>query len=461
MRLKKYVGDRPFYRRILRVMLPIVAQQGITSFVSLLDNIMVGRVGTEQMSGVAISNQLLFIFQLALFGGLSGAGIFCAQYYGKGDMEKVRSVIRFKAVSVLLITAAAMAVYLAWGPRLISLFLTDTGDPAGIAATLAYGTRYMRIMLIGQVPLALAMIYATTMRETGETVIPMGAGITAVIVNMVFNYLLIFGRLGLPRMGVAGAAVATVLSRFVELALLLFFSVRRRERFPCFDGVWRTLRVPGALALEIVKKGTPLLFNELLFSVGMTVIVQCYSTCGLAAVAAYNITSTVSNFFFLASFAMGNAIAIVVGQELGAGELEKARDTAGKMIALGVVLCAAVSVLLALFSPLFPRIYNTTDEVRQLARRLLLTDAVFLTLRGFYTCTYFTLRSGGKSVITFLFDSGFMWVVCIPLAFCLSRLTDLPMLPMYAAVQAVDVLRVIVGAVLVRKGVWINNLTEA
>ena len=460
MRLKRYVGDRLFYRRILRVMLPIVAQQGITSFVSLLDNIMVGRVGTEQMSGVAISNQLLFIFQLALLGGLSGAGIFCAQYYGKGDGEKVRSVIRFKAVSVMLITAVAMAVYLVWGPGLISLFLTDTGNPVSITATLAYGTHYMRIMLIGQIPLALAMIYATTMRETGETVIPMGAGITAVIVNMAFNYLLIFGHLGLPRMGVAGAAVATVLSRFVELALLLFFSLRRKERFPCFTGVWRTLRVPGALAWEIVRKGTPLLFNELLFSVGMTVIVQCYSTCGLAAVAAYNITSTVSNFFFLAAFAMGNAIAIVVGQELGAGELEKARDTAGKMIALGVALCAAVSVLLALFSPLFPRIYNTTDEVRRLAHQLLLTDAVFLTLRGFYTNAYFTLRSGGKSMITFLFDSGFMWVICIPLALCLSRLTDLPMLPMYVAIQTVDILRAAVGTVLVRKGVWINNLTE-
>ena len=460
MRLKRYMGDGAFYRRILRVMLPIVAQQGITSFVSLLDNIMVGRVGTEQMSGVAISNQLLFILQLAVFGGLSGAGIFCAQYFGKGDREKVKSVFRFKVISIALITAAAMVVYLIWGPRMIALFLTDTGNTESIAATLAYGVRYMRIMLIGQIPLSLAMIYATTMRETGETVIPMGAGITAVIVNMVLNYLLIFGHLGLPRMGVAGAAVATVLSRFVELALLVLFSLRRKERFPYFAGIWRTLRVPGALAREIVKKGTPLLFNELLFSVGMTVIVQCYSTCGLTAVAAYNITSTVSNFFFLAAFAMGNAIAIVVGQELGAGELEKARDTAGKMIALGVVMCAAVSVLLALMSPLFPRIYNTTDEVRQLAHRLLLVDAVFLTLRGFYTNTYFTLRSGGKSMITFLFDSGFMWVVCIPLALCLSRLTDLPMLPMYAAVQAVDVLRAAVGLTLVRKGVWINNLTE-
>ena len=460
MSIRRYIGDRPFYKRILRVMLPIMAQQGITSFVSLLDNIMVGRVGTEQMSGVAISNQLLFIFQLAVFGGLSGAGIFCAQYFGKGDREKVQSVFRFKLISTALITVLAAAVYLIWGPRLIGFFLTDTGDGGDIAATLAYGTQYMRIMLIGHVPLALAQIYATTMRETGETVIPMGAGITAVVVNMVFNYLLIFGKLGLPRMGVAGAAVATVLSRFVEMGLLIFFSLRRRERFSYFTGVYRTLRVPRRLTVEIIKKGTPLLFNELLFSLGMTVIVQCYSTCGLTAVAAYNITSTVTNFFFLVSFAMGNAIAIVVGQQLGAGELEKARDTAGKMIALGAAMCAVVSVLLALLSPLFPRIYNTTEEVRQLAHRLLLVEAAFLTLRAVYMSVYFTLRSGGKSMITFVFDSGFTWVICIPLALCLSRLTELPLLPMYAAVQAVDVLRTVIGLVLVRKGVWINNLTE-
>jgi len=459
--MSRFIGTKSFYGRIFRIMLPVIVQQGITSFVSLLDNLMVGRVGTEQMSGVAISNQLMFIFQLVIFGSLSGAGIFCAQFFGKGDTEKVKSVFRFKVITTAVLTMTAVIVFLILGSPMIQLFLTDTGNSESIAKTLQYGRQYLNIMLIGQIPFAAVQLYSSTMRETGETVIPMGAGVAAVVVNMVFNYLLIFGKFGLPCMGVAGAAVATVLSRFVELALLLFFSIKRSERFPYFRGVFRTLKVPKALAADIIRKGIPLLFNELLFSVGMTIIVQCYSTRGLSAVAAYNIAGTVTNFFFMVSFAMGSAIAIVVGQELGAGLLEQARDTARKLIVLGVAMCAAVGVILALTSPLFPKIYNTSAEVRSLARSLLLIDAAFLPLRGLYNNAYFTLRSGGKSFITFLFDSGFMWVVCIPLAWCISRLTSLNLLFMYALIQSVDILRAVIGIVLIRKGIWINNLTEA
>ena len=459
--MSRYIGDRDFYRRVLKVMLPIVIQQGITNFVGLLDNIMVGQIGTEPMSGVAITNQLLFIFHLAIFGSLSGAGIFCAQYFGKGDTEKVRSVFRYKVLSTLLITALAIGIF--WGLRtpLIRLFLTDTGSGGDLEATLGYGVRYLRIMLIGEIPFAAVQLYASTMRETGETAIPMRAGILAVLLNMVLNYTLIFGHFGAPKLGVEGAALATAISRVAELAIVLIYLRRKPERFAWSRGVYRTLKVPLPLARDITLKGMPLLLNELLWSMGIALIVQCYSTRGLDAVAAYNISSTVSNFFAMAVLSMGSAIAILVGQELGAGEFDRARDTNRKMILFGEGLCLAASVLLALTAPLFPRVYNTTDLIRGLATRLLWIDSMFLMARGLYNSSYFTLRSGGKTMITFLFDSVSMWVVNIPLALVLANLTKLPLLRMYLIIQCIDVIKALAGLLLVRSGIWVNDLTTS
>ena len=456
--MKKYIGSRDFYRRVLKVMLPIIIQQGITNFVGLLDNIMVGQVGTEQMSGVAIANQLQFIFQLCIFGSLSGAGIFCAQYFGKGDQDKIRSVFRYKVLTTALITVLGIGVFWFFRTPLIRLFLTESGS-GDLEATLRYGTEYMMIMLISMIPFAAVQLYASTMRETGETSIPMRAGIIAVLVNMVGNYILIFGHFGAPKLGVTGAAVATAISRFAELGIILIYTRVHRARFPYFTGIYRTLAVPLSLAKDITIKGMPLLLNEMMWSLGTTVIVQCYSTRGLSAVAAYNISSTVSNFFAIAVFAMGSAISILVGQDLGAGEFDRARDTNRKMIAFGMALCLFAAVLLAAAAPFFPRIYNTTEEVRSLANRLLWLDALFLTARGLYNSCYFTLRSGGKTLLTFLFDSVSMWVVNIPLALILAYCTGIPLIPMFLIVQCADALKAVAGLILVKKGIWINNLT--
>ena len=457
--VSNYIGSKAFYGRVLKVMLPIVIQQGITNFVGLLDNIMVGQVGTEQMSGVAIANQLQFIFQLCIFGSLSGAGIFCAQYFGKGDQDKVRSVFRFKVLSTTLITAVAIIVLWCLREPLIRLFLTDTGTGGDLEATLRYGVEYLGIMLLGVIPFAAVQLYASTMRETGETAVPMKAGIAAVLINMVLNYILIFGHFGAPKLGVTGAALATTVSRFCELLTILVYARRRRDRFPYLTGAFRSLRVPLSLAKDITAKGTPLMVNELMWSLGTTLIVQCYSTRGLSAVAAYNISGTVTNFFSMAVFAMGSAISILVGQELGAGNFEQARDTNRKMIAFGAGLCAVSALLLVAAAPLFPRIYNTTDDVRALATALLRLDAAFLIFRGLYNSCYFTLRSGGKTLITFLFDSVSMWLINLPLALILAYLTDIPLLGMFLIIQIADGLKTIAGLMLVRKGIWINNLT--
>ena len=458
MIFRKLIGDRAFYRKLFAVMTPVLIQNVITNFVSLLDNVMVGQVGTEPMSGVAIVNQLMFVFNLCIFGGLAGAGIFTAQFYGKGDHEGVRHTFRAKlyiAIGSILIFAA---VFLTRGEQLISLFLHQGEENLDLAATLRYGRDYMLVMLLGMPPFAVMQVYASTLRETGETLLPMKAGVIAVFVNLVLNYILIFGKLGAPALGVEGAAIATVIARFTECFIVIGWTHLHRERNPFIQGAYRSLRVPGQLAKQIVVLGLPLLINEVFWSGGMTVLNQCYSLRGLEVVSAINISTTVSNLFFCAFLSMGTTVSIVIGQLLGAGELEKAVDEDRKLIAFSVALCVVVGIVMALIAPLVPEIYNTTPMVKRLAAELLFVSAAMMPVNAFTNSCYFTLRSGGKTIITFIFDSAFVWVICIPTAFVLSRFTGMAILPMFIIVQALDLIKCVVGFYLVKARKWVNNL---
>lgn len=186
--MKKLIGDKAFYRMVIRLVIPLVIQQGITSFVNLLDNVMVGGLGTESISAVAIVNQILMVFNLTIFGGLSGASIFGAQFCGKQDWDGQRHTFRFKLYLSLIVSLVGIGIFMLFGDHFISLFLKGESDGGDIALTLREGHDYMRIMLWGLVPFVLVQTYVGTLRETGETFAPMIASVTAILVNLALNY---------------------------------------------------------------------------------------------------------------------------------------------------------------------------------------------------------------------------------------------------------------------------------
>ena len=457
---EKFIGDKKFYRRVLAIAVPIMIQTGITNFVSLLDNIMVGRIGTEQMSGVAIVNQLLFVFYLCVFGGFAGAGIFTAQYYGAGDDEGIRHTFRYKILMGVVLCGSAVSVFLISGESLIGHYLNGSDDGGNLTATLGYALDYLRIILIGLPAFTAVQIYANTLRECGETMVPMRAGLIAVAVNLSFNYVLIYGKFGFPALGVKGAAIATVLSRFAEMAVVVIWTHTHKDRCGYIKGAYKTLRVPAALVKKYFITGSPLLVNEALWAAGMAMLTQCYSLRGLNVVAGQNIASTVSNVFNVVFFALGDSIAIIIGQHLGAGNFKRARDEDNKIIAFAIFVATLVGITIFATSGLFPKIYNTTPEARQIATRFLMAQALFTPQIALLHTTYFTIRSGGKTIVTFLFDSVFMWVVSVPVAFVLSRYTSLYVIYIFAAVQMGDWIKCAIGAALVKKGVWLNNIVK-
>ena len=452
------IGDRAFYRVVLAIVVPIIIQNAITNFVNLLDNLMVGQVGTEQMSGVSIANQLLFVFNLCMFGGLAGAGIFSAQFFGAKNPEGVRHCFRYKLFVCVILNLLAVTGLLSGGSFLITRFLHDEADPARLQVTLTHGLAYLRIMLAGLLPFGMTQVYASTLRETGETRLPMFAGIAAVFVNLIFNYLLIFGHLGFPQLGVEGAAIATVISRFVEMAIVVIFTHRHTDRFPFVRKVYSSLHIPGPLVKDITLKGMPLLVNEALWSMGMTMLAQCYSVRGLDVVAAMNISNTIANLFSVAIFSMGSAISILVGQSLGANDLKGAMDRAWKLTFFALAMTVGTLLIMLAVAPLIPAAYRTSDAVRALATRFLRVYALSMPLMSFCNSAYFILRSGGKTIITFLFDSGYTWAIAVPLAWCLVHLTGMGVVTIYLCVQLADFIKCVFGFMLVKKGVWLNNM---
>ncbi len=466
LKLKNYLfGDRSFYSRVIKILIPIIIQNTVTNVVSLLDNVMIGRVGTLEMSAVAIVNQLLFIFYICIFGGISGAGIFSAQFAGAEDHEGVRNCFRFKTYIALTMFAIATAIFLIFPRQLISMYLAEGTSPADVAATMGFARDYLLVMLIGILPFALSQVYGSTLRETGETKLPMIASVAAILVNLVLNYILIFGNKGLPflpfePMGVVGAAIATVISRFVELIIIVISVHRKNNKYVFTRKLWAGLKIPKALTVNILKKGTPLLANEFLWSLGVAMLLQCYSVRGLDVVAAANITQTVANLFNVVFLSIGNAIAIMIGQQLGAGKTEEAKLSVWRLLSLTVISCLVMGGIMLGLAPFIPRMYNTTETVRHTATEMLDVVAVAMPFLGFSHSCYFTLRSGGKTFITMLFDCVFMWGVSFTTAFILANYTSLPIIPLYAIIQGLEIIKCIIGFILVKKGVWVNNLAK-
>lgn len=457
--IRRYFGDKAFYKAMFAVAIPMVIQSGITTFVNLLDNVMVGQLGTLPMSAVTIDNEFMFVFNLMIFGAMAGAGIFTAQFFGKKDIDGVRNTFRFKFLLGMIVSVFSVVFLLLLKEPLIRLFTDSEKNSAEeIAATVGYAKDYIDIIVIGLIPFSLAQVYSTTMREIKKTAPPMVASVIAILTNLILNYILIFGKLGAPALGVRGAAIATVVSRFFEFIFLAVWTHTHSRVYPYIRKAYASMRIPKKLVIEILKKGFPLMANELFWSLGIVVSTKCFSSRGIQVVGAFNISTTIFNLSSIVFMTMGNTISIIVGNQLGAGELDKAQDTAKKMIVFSVLISAAVSGLMIGLSPFLPRLYNTEQAVRDIASFVIRVDGVLMCVYAFTNAAYFTLRSGGKVFVTILFDSFFTWAVYVPVCLILSYLTDLPIQWLYVLAASTEFVKAVLGYIFLRRKTWVNQL---
>ncbi|MBE5896466.1 MAG: MATE family efflux transporter [Lachnospiraceae bacterium] len=455
---QKYIGDRNFYKHVLYMVIPMIMQNLITNFVSMIDNIMVGQLGTAPMSGVSIVNQFVFVANITVFGAVSGASIYGTQYFGKGDHEGQKFTFRFRLIAVLIIIGIFAVVFVEFQEPLIRLFLSKDDSREMIETTLTYGRDYMGIIVLSLFPFGIGQAYASTIRESGETNIPMAAAFSAVGVNLLLDYGLIFGKLGMPEMGVRGAAIATVIAKTIEAAVMIIWTHTHLKRMPSAVGLYRGFHIPQDVIVNIIKTGTPLLLNEFLWSLGMAVVAQCYSARGIDMVAARNIANTLTNLFNVIFIQMGGCIGIMVGMELGSGDLKRAKDVDNKMIVFSFVITVFFAIAMVPVGYAFPMMYKTEPVVRSLATYYILISAMAMPMWSFTNAVYFTLRSGGKTLLTFIFDMGLTWSVMIPVAWFLCYKTDMDIHWVIVLIMFTEIIKVIIGFFMVRSNLWLNDL---
>lgn len=457
----KFIGDKAFYKMLFALVLPLIIQQGVTQSVNLVDNIMVGELGKEAINSVAIVNQLIFVFNLTIFGGVSGASIFGAQYAGVGDDKGLRYTFRFKMILGVAATVIAVIALLCFGEPLSNLFLENEANAdSDLTLTRNYAMEYLLVMLVGLFPFMVVQVYASTLREMGDTVIPMIASVIAIFVNLVFNYFLIFGAFGFPRLEVKGAAIATVLSRYVEMLVVVIYTHIKSGKFKFIKGAYRSAKVPLSLVKSIAITGSPLMINEIVWSLGTTFINHSYSQKGEMALAAVNINVTAWNLFCIVMFAMGTAISIIIGKELGKGNREGAIDLNNKLQFFNVAVHIVMGTILVLVAKYIPELYKVEPEVKQIATSLLIVSGIALPMHSLVHGIYFTVRSGGKTFVTFLFDSVYTWAVPAMIALALVQFTNFTIIEIYAMVQFSDALKMVIGLIMLKSGFWANTIIE-
>ena len=444
--------DRAFTRKFLLVALPIVIQNLVSSSLHIIDGVMIGQLGDAPYAAVTQANRYTFVFQLFVFGAASGCGIFFSQLWGKRDVPQMRSVmsLAFRITVGLALIFAGCALLIPG--KVISLFL-----PAGESA--AYAATYLRLVAPGYLIFAVDTVYATCMKSAEQTRIPMTAGVASIMTNTFLNWTLIYGHLGMPALGVRGAAIATVISAGVSLlinttasyVMKLPSAIRPRE-----------LGLPDRLFLQrFVRLVTPVVFNEGLWSMGTTMYGVFYGRLGDAAVAAMGIYNTVDQLVNVLVYGFMNASAILVGGYLGAADRDAAWLTAKRMLAGCIATGAAVGILMAFGRGALVGLFKVSPEAQGMAMTILLEASLFYWLRAINSINVVgILRSGGDTLYSMVLDTAALWLVGVPLVGLAALAWHLPIQQVYLFTFVEETIKAIIGMRRFRSKKWMHVLTE-
>ncbi len=451
MNLRKFIADKKFYKHVIMIAVPLMLQQFVNASVNLVDNLMVGQLGDASLAGVASVNRVYIIVLFAITGFMSTTAVFIAQFYGAKDNERIKQSFRFGIVFCTIIAVVFTGISLAI-PELLVSFFTD--EPLIITE----GIKYFKYFALSIIPLVFCLVLSDAMRAVGDVKTPMYAAIFAVLCNCLFNYVLIFGHFGFPEMGVAGAGLATFLSRALE-AILLFYVLYKKD-FPFKTKISDLFKIDKSLANKIVVKALPLASNEIVWSIGMATLFKFYSTRGGEVMSGYAITGTVSDLFFTLFGGMAAATTVIISQKLGANKLEEARNNSYQMIGFSVMLSVCLGVLLYITSFIIPTWFNVSPIALETAQSFLRVQSVFFWVYMLSAQSYFILRAGGDTKSVLMLDSGYMWCINIPVVFMVTYFTSYPIIVLYICGQITDLLKVFIAYRLVDKGNWVRNLTH-
>ncbi len=449
------IGNKTFYKNILLIALPIIGYDILTNLLGLIDNVMVGTLGDAAVGGISISSQILFVFNLSTFGLLAGPGVYLSQFSGAKNSKGMAHCVRYKLLIGFVFLLICYVIFFFCSDFLIKSFITK-GDVL-YDSIFKNAKSYLNIMLWGLPGFIASTVVSTSLREDGHTVIPFVATIGSIIINVILNYIFIFGFGSIESMGVSGAALASSISRYFQLALILLSAFIIRKKISFLHEVF-VFEKNSKLSLEMFFAGLPLFLNEIFWSFGTSYLINIYAQRGSTVLTGVSICQNISNLFLIFATATGVALSIYTGRLLGAKKVEEAYTGVKKFMFFNFCLCLVVMVICVLTARSFVGLYDVNESSKSIAKDLLVVSAIMLPICAINCSSYFTLRAGGVTKITFVFDSIYTWLIPIPVAYILIHFTGLNIIVCYAIVHSLDILKSILGITLVQKRIWIRTI---
>ncbi len=460
--LQLILKDKTFIKKTLAITIPIALQNLLNSGVNLVDTLMIGQLGETSVAAVGLANKLFFVFALLMFGICSGSGILAAQYYGKRDMIGIRRVLRMSLVigvgaSFLFVIPALFA------PKFVmSIFIPQK-------TTIAIGAAYLAVIAFSYPLTAVSNSFISILRSMNYVKLPVVITTISIFVNVVLNYGLIYGNFGMPEMGVAGAALATVIARVVEFCTLLFIVYRHKAGD---DGVGDFIHakydkekengepfISKLFVQKYLQTAAPVIANEFMWGLGVTMYSLVYGRMGDAATAAITITSNVEQVSLVIFFGICHAAAVVLGNELGANNLKKAEEYAKNYMILQFLLSIVGAVIIFFSKEIIVLMFPVSDLVENYIRLNITVFAAYVPIRMLNTLIIVAiLRSGGDTKAALFLDVSSVWLIGIPMAVLGGLVFKLPIYMVYAMIMIEEVYKVILGYIRYRKKKWLCNI---
>lgn len=448
--MKTLLQDRSFIKGYFKLSLPVICQQLLTNLISITDNLMIGVAGEQALSAVSVANKFFFVYSLTIFGLTNGVGIFIAQYYGAKEHTSCQQVFRFGIKTGCAIAVLVTGFMLVYPEITMSLFIKD-------ANVIELGLEYIKYIRFTYVPFAFISMASVAFRVIGQPSVPLKTGFISFITNIVFNYLLIMGNLGFPRLGIAGAAIATLLARIAEMLTLIWLLLRKdnslslRGRHPALDLSQKK---------HVLGKTFPLMCNEIIWSIGINILFLNYCFINERYVPAITVADNVSHLAYVAFSGCGVVAGVYIGNELGAGNLELAKENGEKMLQTALLILGAGNVIILASSFFAPQIFSLSPANVTMARNLIIVKGLLSWTQSYANTAYYILRSGGDTKSVLIIDGIYTWVGPVLVSTVFSRIIPLSFLALYVLVEGMGLIKVFISLYFYKKGTWLNNLTE-
>lgn len=450
--INKRVINSNFVRKTASIAIPVAIQGMMNTVLNMVDTMMIGSIGETPLAAVGLANKVFFVLSLLLFGIASGSCVMTAQYWGNKDVKSARRVL---GISIIIAVSSAFMFCLAglFIPEKVMRIFTPQAD------TIALGVEYLKIVAITYPVQALTQCYVYFNRAVGRVKMPVIVSGVAIFINICLNYTLITGKFGMPALGVRGAAVGTLVARFIECILVV-------------GGIYLS-KGPGAaklremfdLSIGFLKKYfstvTPVIFNEFLWGLGITLYALAYGRMGDGAVAAITITQTIEDLFVSAFMGLSSATGVILGNEMGAGNLKDAKRHAGYFLRFCLVLSIGFAILIYLLRGGIVGMYDISPTVKSDVMLCLRAFCCYMPLRMMnYVIVVGVLRSGGDTKFALFLDCSSVWLIGVPMAFIGGLVFKLPIYWVYAMVLSEDIYKIILGLWRYKKRKWLRNIAE-